>query len=304
MNLLLWLWRVLAIPASISVLIGIVIVLLASPINVPTLLILYAVAYLLSLSTIIRPVHRKYIYRTGRRVLMCFLAALANLVATPVTLVISVFGRIYRLFNYNTYYQAYDENDPAEHKKLAKQDARDRAKERRASEKREIKELAGEIREKRKLEREAKKASEAEAAKTGKAKQPKAERPLSASELRRAEIDSHVAEKIRRSLHDTSSNRAVDRILDENYKGDIKIDDGTNPKSYKQVALINLSHQKYALLAERDEAGHASPTAQAFAIVPDTKYGNTLVLVEDEALRDRIFAVYRALLAEKRIYSK
>ena len=33
------------------------------------------------------------------------------------------------------------------------------------------------------------------------------------------------------------------------------------------------------------------------------KHGNTLVLVEDEDLKSRIFSVYRALLAEKRIYS-
>lgn len=302
MNLLLWLWRVLAIPTSIAVLVGIVLVMVTTPINVPTLLILYGAAYLLSLSTAVRAMHRKYIYRTGRRVLMCFLAALLNLIITPVTLVISVFGRIFRLFNYNTYYQAYDENDPAEQKKLAKQDARDRAKDLRASEKKEIKALAGEIREKRKQDREAKKVASAENAKTEK-KAQKAEKKPSLSELRRAELDSHVNERIRSSLHGTSSNRAVGRILDENYKGDIKIDDGTDPKVYKQVALINLSHQRYALLAEKDETGRVSGSAQAFAIVPDNKHGNTLVLVEDEDLRSRIFSVYRALLAEKRIYS-
>ena len=301
MNLLLWLWRVLAIPTSIAVLVGIVLVMVATPINVPTLLILYGAAYLLSLSTAVRAMHRKYIYRIGRRVLMCFLAALI-IIITPVTLVISVFGRIFRLFNYNAYYQAYDENDPAEQKKLAKQDARDRAKDLRASEKKEIKALAGEIREKRKQDKEAKKMASAENAKAEK-KAKRAEKKPSLSELRRAELDSHVAEKIRASLHGTSSNRAVNRILDENYKGDIKIDDGTDPKVYKQVALINLSHQRYALLAEKDETGRVSGSAQAFAIVPDNKHGNTLVLVEDEDLKSRIFSVYRALLAEKRIYS-
>ena len=148
------------------------------------------------------------------------------------------------------------------------------------------------------------KAAEEEPAKDGKRK-PKAAKGAkrSAKQQRLDDIRDHSSERIRDALHRSSANRAVNKILDESYKGDIKIDDGTDPKVYKQVALIKLSHQQYALLAERDENGNASSVASAFAIVPDARYGNTLTLVEDEALKERIFAVYRALLAEKRIYS-
>ena len=192
----------------------------------------------------------------------------------------------------------YDEESPAISKRLAKQELKAEIKELRTAQKLAAKELAEKMREERRLAKKGGIVPELEPdapkEKTKKISKKKANYDL---------ISSEVSDKIRASLWRTSANRAVKKILDESYKGDIKIDDGIEPKIYKQVALINLSHQKYALLAEKDEHGRPASVANAFAIVPDARYGNSLVLVEDDALRERIFAVYRALLAEKRIYS-
>ena len=100
-----------------------------------------------------------------------------------------------------------------------------------------------------------------------------------------------------------SADRAVKKILDDSYKGDIRIDDGVEAKIYKQVALIKLNMQNYALLAEYDESGVPSSEADIFAIVPGSGRANTLVLVEDQELGEKIFSVYRTLLAEKRLYN-
>lgn len=303
MNFILWLWRCFALVASAATLIATAIFLLIEPLNIPILLILYGVGYLLSISSILRFFHRRCMYAGGGvRFAVYLLAIILNVVLVPLTLLLSMFGRTFRLINYNVYERALDDTDPRVQRKLAKRELKEEGKRIRRAEKIALRETAEQLREEEKLARKAVKNGEIKPAeatpKKAATKAKKAKKPS-----KRDLISGEVSEKIRISMWRSSTNRAVNKILDESYKGDIKIDDGVEPKIYKQVALINLSHQKYALLAERDEHGKPASIAEAYAIVPDVRYGNTLTLVEDDALRERVFAVYRALLAEKRIYS-
>lgn len=309
MNFLLFLWRLfLALPLTIGVYVLAIVAIIPDPINVPLLIICYAVGYLLSLSTVIRVAHRKNMYRSGgHKALMYVLACLINLPIAPVTLFISIFGRSYRLFNYNKYEAEYDEESPAVRKLLAKQEMRENSKAERAAHRREAKELASTVRADAKSTRRQIKnmqGVEREMVENGFYERRSAllGTKRSKRELRRAETTGAVSDRIRSSMWRMSADRAVRKILDDSYKGDIRIDDGVSPKIYKQVALINLSMQKYALLAEYGEDGAPSTEADIFAIVPDGSY-NTLTLVEDKELAEKIFSVYRTLLAEKVIYN-
>lgn len=309
MILLLYLWRIVAIPLALCVYAFAVFALAADPINLTALIIWCAVGYLLSLSTLIRAVHKRIMYRGGGyRFFMYLLMMIVNVVAMPVTLMLSVFGRIYRLINYNRYERSYDEDDPKIRKRLEKRELKENAEQEREARRIAAKELACRVREdakdtKRKLkgkegiERELiandfyKRRSEALGTKQSK------------SELKRADSANDISDRIRSSMWRASADRAVKKILDDSYNGDIRIDDGVDAKVYKQVALINLNMQKYALLAEYDESGIPSREADIFAIVPSSTKGNTLTLVEDATLAEKIFSVYRTLLAERRLYN-
>lgn len=310
MNFLLFLWRLfVAIPLSFCVYIFAVKALMPDPINLTALLIWCGIGYILSLSTVIRAIHKRVMYRSGGyRALMYFLMALLNAVIMPVTLFLSVLGRIYRLINYNKHPGGYDEEDPVIKKRIRKQELKDNAKAERIARRNEAKELARGVREDAKSTRRSLKGTsgieremlensfyERRSAALGTKRSKK--------ELKRAEATSAVSERIRRSMWHSSADRAVKKLLDKNYKGDIKLDDGICERTYKQVAIINLNMQKYALLAEYGENGLPNTEADVFAIVPNEIRGNNLILVEDSELAEKVFSVYRTLLAEKVIYN-
>ena len=310
MNFLLFLWRLfVAIPLSFCVYVFVVLALMQDPINIISLIIWCAIGYLLSLSTLIRAVHRKIMYRGGGfRALMYFLMVLANAVAMPVTLMISIFGRMYRLINYNSYQRAFDEEDPAVRKLLAKQELKEQAK----LERRENKRVAKEIN--RQIQEDAKETKRNMRGKVGVEREviendfyDRVNRLLGVTPkkraAKRADAASEISSKIRGSMWNASAAKAVEKILDDSYKGEIRIDNGVDTKVYKQVALINLNVHRYALLAEYGEDGAPAAEADIFAIVSDPSYGRTLAPVEEPELTDKIFSVYRTILAEKSIYN-
>lgn len=310
MNFFLFLWRIfVAIPLSFCVYIFAVRALMPDPINLTALLIWCGIGYILSLSTPIRAIHRRVMYRSGGyRALMYFLMILLNAVIMPVTLFLSVLGRIYRLINYNKYLRGYDEEDPVIRKRLRKQELKESAKAEREARRSKAKELARGVREDAKNTRRTLKSVEGverEVIENGFYERRSAALGTKRSkrELKRAETTSAVSDRIRKSMWHSSADRAVKKLLDKNYKGDIRLDDGVCQKTYKQVAIINLNMQKYALLAEYGEGGLPSTEADVFAIVPSEIRGNNLILVEDAELSEKVFSVYRTLLAEKVIYN-
>lgn len=139
----------------------------------------------------------------------------------------------------------------------------------------------------------------------------------------KARLARDVAEDIRQSMWFLSSTNAVEKILDENYRGIIRLDDGTKAQHMKQVAIIRLSGKKYVLLCpismpdildpdyrpgDEDNEAYMTPTdkkALAFAIAPCPGHpGNiALVPVENDNLYRRIYAVYDSLVAERDLYS-
>lgn len=123
-------------------------------------------------------------------------------------------------------------------------------------------------------------------------------------ESHRRRIAEEVASDMRKAIWNVSSRRAIDQILDENYKGDIKIDNGEIVKVMKQVALIKLTGKQYVLLSPREDRPEDEENmAYAFAIAPVPPKGRlALVEVTDPKLYRRIFSVYESLVAERAIY--
>ncbi len=128
-------------------------------------------------------------------------------------------------------------------------------------------------------------------------------------ETRRRKLDEEIRGDMREAIWNVSSRRAIEQILDESYKGEVKIDNGEVIKVMKQVALIKLSGKKYVLLSPKmeneDELDQAENKAVAYAIAPVPPVGKmALVEVTDPKLYRRIFAVYESLVAERLIYGK
>ena len=109
---------------------------------------------------------------------------------------------------------------------------------------------------------------------------------------------------IRASVWRSSSKQAIEKILDDSYKGDVKIFDGVDTQVFKQVALIKLSARQYALLAPKNPESESYGMAVAYAIAPEANGGDrVLVRVEDEGLYRKIYAVYESLLQERGIFA-
>ena len=84
----------------------------------------------------------------------------------------------------------------------------------------------------------------------------------------------------------------IELILDPNNYEDIVLHDNNNkPYLFSQIALVNVDEKKYAILEPIDYPGIEEDEAFAFEI-PEDKNSNTIVLVEDDELIDRIFQAY------------
>lgn len=231
-------WRLIAIPLTLG-LTAFLIIALMNPEMQSFVLPLYIGCYVLSLSTVIRWAHSiaKYSH-PFLKFLAYLLAVVIGVALVPITVIVSVFGRFYRIFINTPDYVDITEDDP---------------------------------------------------------------------ESRRRKVDEEIRAQMRETIWNVSSRRAIEQILDESYKGDIKIDNGEVIKVMKQVALIKLSGKKYVLLSPKreDESEQDENKAVAYAIAPVPPTGSmALVEITDPKLYRRIFAVYESLVAERRVYGK
>lgn len=293
-------WRIFAILVSVAVLVLAIVLGMQDPLNTTLLIALYAVAYLFSLSTAIRWARRACENASGLGKFFTYLAfIILNVALTPITLVVSIFGRTKRIHNLNNYVpNPYDfEGEAQKATKKAKKADRKREVKASRAEKNTERERQLLEREKIKLER-MKLENEALRIKSEKARMKSERKSAKRGGKRHAAYDGIHAD-ISSSVWRASSRQAIAKILDDSYKGDIKLDDGIESKTYKQVALIKLTGRQYALLSPKNTQDELYGSAVAFAIAPDARTGErTLQAVEDEGLYKKIFSVYETLLAE------
>lgn len=121
-------------------------------------------------------------------------------------------------------------------------------------------------------------------------------RTLTGREERIAEANKN-AEEWKKKIYMRSESRAVARILNDDDTGDIILDDGVNLTRYRQVALIKLEGERYALLSPYGKSHLSKSFVHAYLIgtYPDTG-APSLTPVSDGGLYDRVFAQYKALL--------
>lgn len=87
----------------------------------------------------------------------------------------------------------------------------------------------------------------------------------------------------------------IDMLFDENNYDNIVIyNDKNEPVEFKQIELVSLDNKFYAILEPVSEIdGVFEDEAFAFEIVRDKEKGDSLLLVEDDALIDKIFDEYK-----------
>ena len=89
-----------------------------------------------------------------------------------------------------------------------------------------------------------------------------------------------------------SMHRAAEKLLDDNFDEDITVDDGEEIRRYRQIALIEDSEDKYALLCPID-----TDDGTAYAFLIDKENGlYTLTHVTDKTLYSRLYRKYKRLL--------
>jgi len=89
----------------------------------------------------------------------------------------------------------------------------------------------------------------------------------------------------------------IDQLFDpENTDNIVLYNDKDEPVEFEQIAIIPLDDVNYAILQPVKKLdGVADDEAFAFEVVEDEENGDTLQLVEDDALIDRIFEEYKDL---------
>lgn len=111
-----------------------------------------------------------------------------------------------------------------------------------------------------------------------------------AAEAKRSTDESH------KMIYMRSEARAIARILSENDSGDIMLDDGVNLTRYRQIALIDLDGERYALLSPYRKSHLVASSAHIYLIgtYPDTG-APSLSLITDDGLYDRVYTQYKLL---------
>ena len=89
----------------------------------------------------------------------------------------------------------------------------------------------------------------------------------------------------------------IDALFDpENTENIVLYNDKDQPIEFEQIAIIPIEDVNYAILQPVEKVdGVADDEAFAFEVVEDDEMGDSLRLVEDDNLIDRIFAEYREL---------
>lgn len=93
----------------------------------------------------------------------------------------------------------------------------------------------------------------------------------------------------------------IDALFDPNNNEPIVLyNDKDEPVVFEQIAVIGMKGKNYAILQPVDRSGLDIDEDEAFAfeIVEDEENGDSLVLVEDDALIDEVFDHYRDLYKE------
>ncbi|MBR2930052.1 MAG: DUF1292 domain-containing protein [Clostridia bacterium] len=242
------LWRLIAIPLSVAVIVlGVLFFIDGKDIIDPAtnfvnteLLIIYAAGFVLSLSTMLRPVFNPWKKRSaGLKAFLTVIMLILGAVLMPLFLLISIFGRLGRMFAHPV---DPDERRPAKDEPAPKETVKGKKRDR-------------------------------------------------SGPMGTAYINS--------MMWNLSAARAIAKLRDENYSGNIIVDDGDTAHTFSQVALIKLTGKEYALLCPIDRDG----ATEVYAIIRDPKLGTeTLLLVENENLYRRVYSVYDALVAEKQIF--
>lgn len=89
---------------------------------------------------------------------------------------------------------------------------------------------------------------------------------------------------------------AIEALLDDNnYDNIVLYNDKDEPVEFEQIAIIPIDNITYAILQPIGIAGVEEDEAFAFEITKNKKDEDTLELVEDDALIDRIFNEYKDL---------
>ena len=89
----------------------------------------------------------------------------------------------------------------------------------------------------------------------------------------------------------------IDALFDpENTENIVLYNDKDEPVEFEQIAVIPLDDVNYAILQPVEKLeGVKDDEAFAFEVVEDEENGDTLRLVEDDKLIDRIFEEYKEL---------
>ena len=89
----------------------------------------------------------------------------------------------------------------------------------------------------------------------------------------------------------------IDMLFDPDNSDNIVLyNDKDEPVEFEQIAIIPLDEVNYAILQPVEKLeGVSDDEAFAFEVVEDEENGDTLRLVEDDALIDKIFEEYKKL---------
>lgn len=94
----------------------------------------------------------------------------------------------------------------------------------------------------------------------------------------------------------------IQMLLDpDNYDNIVLYDDKDKPVEFEQIAIIPIEEKTYVILQPVDKSiGIEDDEAFAFEIVQDEEKGDSLQLVEEDALIDRIFDEYNDMFSTQR----
>lgn len=92
----------------------------------------------------------------------------------------------------------------------------------------------------------------------------------------------------------------IDALFDPNNSDNITLyDEDDNPVEFEQIALIPIDVRTYAILRPADEVeGIAENEAFVFEVVEDAEEGDSIRLVGDDKIIDKVFVEYNKLLDE------
>lgn len=93
----------------------------------------------------------------------------------------------------------------------------------------------------------------------------------------------------------------IDALFDVNNSENIVLyNENDEAVEFEQIALIPLDSQVYAILKPTEKVeGVADDEAFVFEVIEDEEEGDTVHLVEDDKVIDKVFAEYNRLLDEE-----